>query len=148
MASWKDNGRESKRFRSPNRIQQRVLKKERSHVDAEGVGKMRKKVGLEKRRRRNPSPTVKEEVGEKSVEEAPATNKGEPAFRFCKQAGLKMEAVPMPKTRVKAEEVKASDLKTEAASVVKPKGANGGGTQACKRAQIGRKGRTKRVFEG
>ena len=54
MASWKDNGRESKRYRSPNRIQQRVLKKERSHVDAEGVGKMRKKVGLEKRRRRNP----------------------------------------------------------------------------------------------
>ena len=38
-----------------------------------------------------------------------------------KQAGLKMEAVTMPKTRVKAEEVKASDLKTEAASVVKPK---------------------------
>ena len=103
------------------------------------------------------SPTVKkEEVGEKSVEEAPATNKGEPAFRFWKQAGLKMEAVPMPKTRVKAEEVKASDLKTEAASNAKPKA---GEHKTCrgsmevelkpaKRAQIGRKGRTKRAFEG
>ena len=90
MASWKDNGRESKRFRSPNRIQQRVLTKERSHVDAEGVGKMRKKVGfggIGKKEGEEPtslgraSPTVKkEEVGEKSVEEAPATNKGESAF--------------------------------------------------------------------
>ena len=93
MASWKDNGRESKRFRSPNRIQQRVLKKERSHVDAEGVGKMRKKVGLEKRRRRNPSPTVKEEVGEKSVEEAPATNKGESAFPVPSNSGAADAAV-------------------------------------------------------
>ena len=81
--------RQSKRFRSPNRIQQRVLKKERSHVDAEGVGKMRKKVGLEKRRRRNPSPTVKEEVGEKSVEEAPAIPiKGNQPFLFLPILGL------------------------------------------------------------
>ena len=62
--------RQSKRFRSPNRIQQRVLKKERSHVDAEGVGKMRKKVGfggIGKKEGEEPtslgraSPTVKKE---------------------------------------------------------------------------------------
>ena len=68
-----------------------------------------------------------------------------------KQAGLKMEAVTMPKTRVKAEEVKASDLKTEAASVVKPKagehktsrGSMEVELKPAKRAQIGRKGRTR-----
>jgi hypothetical protein len=38
-----------------------------------------------------------------------------------KQAGLKMEAAPMPKAKGKAEETKASGLKAEASSIAKPK---------------------------
>ena len=38
-----------------------------------------------------------------------------------KQAGLKMEAAPMPNAKGKAEETKASGLKAEASSIAKPK---------------------------